>query len=106
MSIGERLKYFGVNKYGSVKKFADALEWHSSNLYDYFNDNSMPGAPMLIKLIEMGCNIEWLLVGDRGSGMVKEPTIPYEASELKRLREENKELKTKLEQISKLLNKE
>jgi hypothetical protein len=100
MTIGEKIKDFGINKFGSVKAFAEALGWHPSSLYTYFDDRSMPGAPLLIKLGEWGMDLNWLLL-DR-TDIVKDPTIPYEASELKKIKEENKELKKRLEQISNL----
>lgn len=61
MTTGEKLKKFGVNKFGSVNLFAEAIGMKAPGLYDYFNDKSVPGGEILKKLLKMGCDINWLL---------------------------------------------
>ncbi|MGE5365641.1 MAG: helix-turn-helix domain-containing protein [Bacteroidota bacterium] len=65
-SIGERLKKFGKEHYGSVSKFADALKMSQPSLSgNYLNGKSIPGGEMLAKLLALGCDIDWLLTGEK-----------------------------------------
>lgn len=61
MSIGDKLKSFGIRKYGSLKELAAELEMSPSNLSQYTQDKSAPGAQMLRRLQKLGCDINWLL---------------------------------------------
>ena len=104
MTIGEKIRDFGVGKFGSVKAFAEALDWHPSSLYDYFNNISMPGAPLLIKLFEMGCDLNWLLAPN--DSLKKEPIKNNLAEdEIKKLKKEIADLKGQLSEINKILSK-
>lgn len=85
MSLGNRLKEFGIKKYGNVKSFAEALGIKPPSLYNYFNDESKPGAEFIEQLMEMGCDINWLLTGESNEEATKK--------RIKELEEENKKLK-------------
>ena len=102
MPIGEKLKEFGKKKFGNITKFAKALGMQPSNLYDYINNKSKPGSEFLIKLKEMGCDLNWLLTDkDKGQAIIKEPSVDYKIKELeeenKRLEEENERLRKSIE---------
>jgi len=63
MTIGDRIRDFGLKKYYSIKKFAEALEVKPPNLQKYLNNKMFPGTPLLLKLESMGCDLNWLLTG-------------------------------------------
>lgn len=97
MSIGDKLKEFGIKKFGNVKSFAEALGMKPPSLYNYFNNESKPGAEFLAQLMDMGCDINWLL-GSSAKAIIKEPKLEYRVKELE---EENKELELQNEQLRK-----
>jgi transcriptional regulator with XRE-family HTH domain len=60
--VAQNLRLFGYKQYGTMKKFAEALDMNPSTLYSgYLNGRSLPGPVLLVKLIDLGCNINWLL---------------------------------------------
>lgn len=60
--VSQNLRLFGYKRYGTMKKFAEALDMNPSTLYSgYLNGRSIPGPVLLVKLIDLGCNINWLL---------------------------------------------
>ncbi|KAB2924581.1 MAG: helix-turn-helix transcriptional regulator [Bacteroidetes bacterium] len=62
--VAQNLRLFGYKKFGTMKRFAEALEMNPSTLYSgYLNGRSLPGPVLLVKLIDLGCNINWLLTG-------------------------------------------
>lgn len=63
-SVAFRLKSFLVDKFGSVKAAAVALDKSPEALYNgYLNGRSVPGGELLAQLAELDCDIEWLLTG-------------------------------------------
>ena len=62
--VAQNLRLFGYKRYGTMKKFAEALDMNPSTLYSgYLNGRSLPGPVLIVKLIDLGCNINWLLTG-------------------------------------------
>ncbi len=60
--VAQNLRLFGYKRFGTMKKFAEALDMNPSTLYSgYLNGRSLPGPVLLVKLIDLGCNINWLL---------------------------------------------
>jgi hypothetical protein len=60
--VALNLRLFGYKRFGTMKKFAEALDMNPSTLYSgYLNGRSLPGPVLLVKLIDLGCNINWLL---------------------------------------------
>ena len=107
-SIGTRLRNFGDKNFPSLKEFAKALDVSPQHLQPYLNDIYAPGTPLLIKLRSVGCDINWLLMGDI-EGMVSEPEIEYgakvsENERIKQLEEENEILRSRITAISELSN--
>ena len=62
-TIGERFRKFGTYKFGSIKKFAEALEIQASNLQKYLSDQREPGTVILLRASNLGCDLNWLLTG-------------------------------------------
>ncbi|MBU1096882.1 MAG: helix-turn-helix domain-containing protein [Bacteroidetes bacterium] len=66
VEIGERMREFAVANYPRLKDFAEAVGLSLSALISgYFSGRSLPGAPLIAKLILLGCDIKWLLFGER-----------------------------------------
>ena len=63
MTLGNRLKQFAESRYSNVAEFSKQLGINRENAYRYFKDVVSPGAELLIRLAEMGCDINWLLTG-------------------------------------------
>lgn len=63
-TIGERLRKFGLNKYGSIKEFAIALGMSSPALQQYLSSRREPGTPILERLADIGCDLQWLITGE------------------------------------------
>ncbi|MFZ4621369.1 MAG: helix-turn-helix domain-containing protein [Bacteroidota bacterium] len=77
--VAQNLRLFGYKRYGTMKKFAEALDMNPSTLYSgYLNGRSLPGPVLIVKLIDLGCNINWLLTsrGTPYSDIPKESSIP------------------------------
>ncbi|MBP6672196.1 MAG: helix-turn-helix transcriptional regulator [Bacteroidetes bacterium] len=81
--VAQNLRLFGYKRYGTMKKFAEALDMNPSTLYSgYLNGRSLPGPVLIVKLIDLGCNINWLLTSretpfteiakENGKGAVEE----------------------------------
>ena len=66
-AIAKRLKEFGQAKFGAdhgwKKQFADALGVTTQHLDRYLSAASQPGNKMYTRLINLGCDIQWLLTG-------------------------------------------
>lgn len=96
LKIGERLREWGLEKFGSVNAFAEALKIAQSQLSNYLNGRRIPGNKMQDRLRKLGCNITWLMTGEtreqledglvrvatkiiegRGGKVVKDSTMPY-----------------------------
>ena len=60
-AIAKRLRIFGKARFGTIKKFAEALDMKPPALQSaYLNARSLPGSVMIPKLIKYGLNIKWL----------------------------------------------
>jgi transcriptional regulator with XRE-family HTH domain len=83
MTIGQRFRKFGLERYGSIKEFAKAMRMSPPGLQQYLADKREPGTPVLQRLIKLGCDVEWLMTGkamaSQASRAVREPGEPYEA---------------------------
>lgn len=71
-SIADRLTSFGQSKFGSEHgwkaRFAAGLGISTQHLNRYLSGSSEPGKKMFLRLIEMGCDVHWLLTGTVLSG--------------------------------------
>jgi phage repressor protein C with HTH and peptisase S24 domain len=63
MSVGSRLKTIRKDLDLSQKKFAEIFEAHYSSIINYEKDEREIPQSMLLKLMNMGYNIPWLLSG-------------------------------------------
>ncbi|MBN8547329.1 MAG: LexA family transcriptional regulator [Ignavibacteria bacterium] len=65
--IASRLREFAYSKTDRLTEFAKSLDMLPQTLNSYLSGKITPGSELLIKLSEMGCDIEWLLTGRTGS---------------------------------------
>ncbi len=72
ITVGGRLRQWGIGKYGSVKKFASVLGIVSEGLSPYLNDKRIPGNKMQARLRNLGCDVHWLMFGDTKEDVQKE----------------------------------
>ena len=95
MGIGERIRLFAKRKFGTLKKLSDAMEISPQQLQQYISGKREPGSRILIKLLKLGCDINWLLGG-------RERADSYQVYKLET---ELRLLQSSLKQISQLVNK-
>lgn len=61
--VGKRLREFAKSR-GGVGKLAESLDMSIQALSGaYISGKNLPGAEVLARLIELGCDIQWLLTG-------------------------------------------
>ena len=62
---GLRLKKYLYETFPNMEEAADFLDTTVGSLRNsYFNGKSLPGAELLLKLLQKGCDISWLLGGN------------------------------------------
>lgn len=64
--IAERLKIWAKEQgFGKIRELAEALQIPEATLKSaYLNGKSLPGAPVLARLIQLGCDLKWLFFGE------------------------------------------
>ena len=90
MNIGEKIRIFAENKGFSLAELAELLGMKPQSLQVYLSGKSNPGSEILMKLKDLGCDINWLLSDV--------PDPPPETNQLlqarlKELEEENQRLR-------------
>jgi transcriptional regulator with XRE-family HTH domain len=73
--IASRIREFQEKNFKSAAEFARALFMKPQSLNVYLSGKSLPGSDVLIKLRDLGCDINWLLTGK--SNIIKEPSSSY-----------------------------
>jgi transcriptional regulator with XRE-family HTH domain len=61
--IAVRLRSFAYSKTDKLSEFARSLEMSPQTLNSYLSGKIAPGAELLVKLSDLGCDVEWLLTG-------------------------------------------
>jgi len=64
-AIGDRLRLFRKSRLSNLQEFGKDIKLSQGSLSDLENGNSLPSATTLISLYHAGCDIHWLLTGDR-----------------------------------------
>lgn len=80
-TIGDRILEFASKIDKGKTELAVALGMSYPHLYKYVSNKSMPGADILIRFRELGCDINWLLTGEEPLKIheAKEPAYIYTA---------------------------
>jgi len=63
LGIGERMRIFAKRKYKTLKALADKMEISPQQLQQYVSGRRDPGTKILMRLLKLGCDINWLLGG-------------------------------------------
>ncbi len=71
--IGERIRIFAKRKFGTSRKLAEMMNMSPQQLQQYISGKREPGTKILIKLLKLGCDLNWLL----GSPELLENMIDY-----------------------------
>ncbi|GBD90991.1 helix-turn-helix protein [bacterium BMS3Abin04] len=95
IGIGGRIRIFAKRKYGTLKKLANAMNISPQQLQQYISGKREPGSRILIKLLKLGCDINWLLSG----------TESLESFKIDKLEREFRKLQDTLSHISNLVKK-
>jgi hypothetical protein len=77
--IGRRLKDFADKEYGSIPSLAKEIEMNQSQLQNYVyrkKNQPLPGAEVLLKLRKVGCDINWLLTGEKNKSNEARTKLP------------------------------
>lgn len=93
--IGERLRWFAKQKFGTLKKLSDAMQISPQQLQQYISGKREPGSKILVKLLRLGCDVNWLL-GGRES---------MESYKIYKLEHELRKLQSSFQQINTLVQK-
>ncbi|HPN38564.1 MAG TPA: helix-turn-helix transcriptional regulator [Melioribacteraceae bacterium] len=81
--LGERIKIFAKQRYNTLKELATALDISPQQLNQYTTGKREPGCKILSKLLDLGCDINWLLSGNKISESYKIITLENQVKELK-----------------------
>ena len=95
VGIGERMRWFAKQKFGTLKKLADAMTISPQQLQQYISGKREPGSKVLIKLLRLGCDVNWLL-GGRES---------LESYKIYKLESELRKMQNNFQQITSLVQK-
>lgn len=101
LEIGIRLKEFAKKKFDGIASLERALGKTPAYFQNYLNGRSYLGSEILIKLQELGCDINWLLNGTPSPSTVKEPEVPYSSA----IDERFKALEERLNHLEKMNSK-
>jgi hypothetical protein len=101
LSLGVKIKEFGEEKFETVVSFSEATGKSTTDLYRYFNGKVVPGADFILRLKQLGCDINWLLSDDNTSNVSKSGNNPT----IRMLEKENHLLKTEVKNLHSLLSK-
>lgn len=89
MNFAEKLRIFAEN-FGSVSALADALGIAQPSLSRYLSGEVKPGLDFIMKLKDLGCDINWLLSDDDKPPPVTDKLLEQR---IKELEEENQRLR-------------
>ncbi|MEP0860596.1 MAG: helix-turn-helix transcriptional regulator [Ignavibacterium sp.] len=95
MDFTKKLRLFAEN-FGGISKLADALGIAQPSLSRYLSGEVKPGLDFIIKLKDLGCNINWLLSEDDKSPPGTEKLLEQR---IKELEEENQRLRDSISHI-------
>jgi len=82
IGIGGRVRHFAKHKYGTLKKLAEAMGISPQQLHQYISGKREPGSRILVKLLNLGCDINWLLSGSESLESFKIDKLEKELSNL------------------------
>jgi len=96
MTVNEKLESFGLSKYGSKTRFAEAMGMSLQNLLQYLGPAAKrePGCGFLKKVSALGCDMNWLLSDNYKSiDYVNEKSLNYNSVNITKLQNDYNQLK-------------
>ena len=96
VGIGHRIRTFAKRKYGTLKRLAEGMEISPQQLQQYISGKREPGSRILLKLLRLGCDINWLLGGSETPESYK---IYKLESELRKMHEGYAEIEAVVKKI-------
>ncbi|MDR3628265.1 MAG: hypothetical protein P4L45_15585 [Ignavibacteriaceae bacterium] len=110
MTFSEKIKLFGVDKFGSIRNFADAVGKTPPDLSRYLGKepSRIPGAGFIQKLYNLGCDLNWLFdeqneKTNKSRTMRNNRELEHLYLKIAELEAENEKLKKKLVTLAKTL---
>jgi len=82
IGIGGRIRIFAKRKYGTLKKLAEAMLISPQQLHQYISGKREPGSKILVKLLKLGCDINWLLSGSESMESFKIDKLEKELNKM------------------------
>ncbi len=76
--IASRLREFAYSRTDKLSDFARMLDMLPQTLNSYLSGRITPGSELLVKLSEMGCDIDWLLTGKGGNPETAHQAAPVQ----------------------------
>jgi len=93
LDFGSKIKSFAINNFGSVKNLAAEMGIADTSIHRYVSGDVKPGVDFLMKLKDLGCNMDWLLSTDTDPPAPTAPTLQQLEQEKQALIEENTRLR-------------
>jgi len=59
--FGEKIKAFAKKKFGSLTNLCEKIEMSTQQMWAYTSENSKPSYDVLVKLYQIGCDLNWLV---------------------------------------------
>jgi len=116
--VADRLKQFAKLRFGSIANLERGMNMSVRSLSQYVAGNSKPGAVLIERLKNVGCDVEWLLFGDKPDGVVGESISSYPETsdvlekalrvlmmEWRAIKKEIEETRAQLNRIERMVNK-
>lgn len=96
------MREFGEKNFPNTTIFAEALGMTQPSLSQYLNNKRSPGAGILQRLRELGCDLNWLLSDDPVICIVSEPRVNY--GEPNKLKKELEAIRSAVQRLEQLIN--
>ena len=98
--FGQRLKDYAKSEHHSVRKWADKIDKQESTISQYINEIRTPGADFLYLLAQLGCDINWLLTGEKLKTESTDEKLDL-AAQVTELQNQLKAMSKRIEQLEK-----
>ncbi len=66
-ATSRRMREWSIVNFGTVRGTAKAMKMSESNLQQYLAGVRKPGYTILVRLSQLGCDLNWLLTGKESS---------------------------------------
>ena len=63
-TIGDRIRHFAKTRFGTLKRFGEAVGLTPSRVTEYVQNQYIPGGDILVRFKEVGMSLDWLVSGE------------------------------------------